>query len=214
MHKKDYLGSGSPEVGGPLFLFYLNFTDMTKRIFTKTGLLVLAAVVLSACGGNAAPEASELTPEGLGCLKNGAPVASIPDQCQGLYDKVVKTEEEDMGDTYTLYTFYSGEQKVAEIPAYGQTVDLLIVYSPEVSTPEGMRPGMKVSELLAKPGLKTLYHEGFEYELNGFRCRVDGMKESGMKKLNDAYAQGTELVLAAADFEPDAAVTCIYYVGD
>lgn len=187
---------------------------MAKSIFTKTGLLALAAVIATACGESSAPTATELTPEGLGCLKKGATVASIAEKCDGLYDKVVKTTEEDMGNTYTLYTFYSGEGKVAEIPAYGQTIDLLIVYAPGVSTPDGVHPGMKVSELLAKPGLKALYHDGFEYELNGFRFRVNGMNESGMKKLNDAYAAGTELVLEASDFEPDATVESIYYVGD
>lgn len=187
---------------------------MAKSIFTKTSLLALAAVVLTSCGGKAAPAVTEITPEGVGCLKKGASVASIPEKCDGLYDKVVKTTEEDMGDTYTQYAFYAGDDKVAEIPAYGETIDLLIVYTPSISTPDGVHPGMKVAELLGKPGLKALYHDGFEYELNGYRFRMNGLNESGMKKLNDAYAKGAELVLDASDFEPDATVESAYYVGD
>lgn len=196
------------------FSFTLNFTEMGKRTFTKAGLLALAAALCTACGAKTAPTTVTLTPEGLGCLKQGAPVASIPDKCEGLYDKVVKTEQEDMGDTYTQYAFYAGEEKVAEIPAYGETIDLLIVYAPSISTPDSLHPGMPVAELQKKPGLKTSYNDGFEYELNGFRCRVDGLNESGLKKMNDAYARGTDLTLEASDFEPDATVTSVYYVGD
>ena len=186
---------------------------MKKRIFTKAGLLALTAAVLTACGGSA-PETIALTPEGVGCLKQGAPVTSIPDRRDGLYDKVVKTTEEDMGDTYTLYALYAGEQKVAEIPAYGETIDLVIVYAPSAATPDGVHPGMKVAELQKKPGLKAVYNDGFEYELNGFRFRVNGMTESGFQKMDNAYAAGSELVLDATDFEPDASVVSAYYVGE
>lgn len=185
-----------------------------KKLFTKAGWLAVAAVAITACGDGSASAVTGLTPEGLGCLKKGAPVASIPDECDGVYDKVAKTTEEDMGDTYTQYVFYAGERKVAEIPAYGENIDLLIVYAPGISTPDGVHPGMKVADLLAKPGVKALYQDGLEYELNGFRFRVDGLNEAGLQKMNDAYAKGAELVLEASDFEPDAMVESIYYVGD
>lgn len=73
---------------------------------------------------------------------------------------------------------------------------------------------MKVAELQKKPGLKAVYNDGFEYELNGFRFRVNGMTESGFQKMDNAYAAGSELVLDATDFEPDASVVSAYYVGE
>lgn len=185
-----------------------------KKIFTKASLLALLASAVVSCGGSATPETVTLSAEGLSCLTQGAPLSSIPGQCEGLYDRVEQTTQEDMGDTYTLYTFYAGDQKVAEIPAYGETIDLLMVYAPNVVTPDGVYPGMKVSELLTKPGLVALTMDGFEYELNGYRFRVNGMNDSGAQKLSDSFAQGTEPVLGAEDFEPDATVESIYYVGN
>jgi len=181
----------------------------------KTSIITLMAVSLMLIPFLAnAQTAFTLNNDGLGCLKKGTLLTKIPAGCPGLYDKFEKqTVEDEMDGDYIVYTFYSGKEKVADINDYGydKTITSITAYSKNVSTPDGVYPGMPIKKLLEIKGVKGNYREGLELELNGYIIGFDGLSDQGSKAFNDAYAKGTEVKLTNACFEPGAKVISITY---
>jgi len=183
----------------------------------KKGILILAIasffLLLNSYSLNAQTSFT-LNKQGVGCLKKGMLFTKIPASCTGLYDRFEKQRvENEMDGDYTLYIFYSGKEKVAEIADYGyeKTVSGITVYSSKVSTTDGVYPGMEIKKLLTFKGVKGNYSEGLDLELNGYTIGFDGMSAQGSKAFNDAYAAGTAVKLSSACFKAGAKVVSITY---
>ncbi|MDH6354865.1 hypothetical protein M2132_001198 [Dysgonomonas sp. PH5-45] len=181
--------------------------EKKKSIF----MLLFASFMLISCAVTAQTSFT-LNKEGVGCLKKGMLFSKIPAKCAGLYDRFEKKViEDEMDGDYTLYVFYSGKTKVAEITDYGyeKTVAGITVFASNISTPDGVSPGMTVRKLLLKKGVKGQYRDGMELSLNGYTIGFDGMTDYGYKVFNNAYAKGTDVKLTNACFKADAKVVSI-----
>ncbi|NDV96545.1 hypothetical protein D0T84_16715 [Dysgonomonas sp. 521] len=154
-----------------------------------------------------------LNKEGVGCLKKGMLLSKVPAKCAGLYDRFEKKViEDEMDGDYTIYSFYLGKEKVAEIPDYGEKkIGNITVFSSNVSTPGGVKPGMLIRKLLAMTGVKGDYRDGLNLVHRGYTINFDGMTNAGEKAFNDAYAKGTNVRLSNACFKADAKVVSISY---
>lgn len=175
-------------------------------------LMLLVAVLLLISSGMSAQSTFKLTKEGVGCLKKGMLYSKIPAKCEGLYDRFQKqVVEDEMDGNYTVYTFYAGKQKVAVITDYGyeKTVSGITVYSPAISTPEGVHPGMTIKKLLTIPGVKGNYNDGFKLELKNYFIDFDTMSAAGTKAFNDAYLKGTVMKLSPSYFNNTSKVVSI-----
>lgn len=176
-------------------------------------MLVVASLMLIPFMANAQTSFT-LTKEGVGCLKKGMLYSKIPVKCDGLYDRFEKqVVEDEMDGNYTVYTFYSGKQKVAEITDYGyeKTVSGITVYSSNISTPDGVYPGMLIKKLLAIKGVTGYYNDGFRLELKGYYIDFDTMTAAGSKAFDDAYLKGTEMKLSPTYFDNTSKVVSISF---
>lgn len=179
----------------------------------KSALLFLVVSFLFISGVASAQTKFTLNKEGVGCLKKGMLFTKIPAKCEGLYDRFEKQAVEDeMDGDYIIYNFYLGTEKVVDITNYGDTkINYITVYSANVSTPDGVSPGMPIKKLLAIKGVQGLYNDGIALGLNGYTIGFDGMSTIGDKAFNDAYAKGTDVKLTAACFKANAKVLSVSY---
>lgn len=181
-------------------------------IWRKLSLVLTIVSVMFAVSASAQTSFT-LNKAGLGCLKSGTSLSKIPAKCAGLYDRFEKiTIEDEMDGDYIMYSFYLGNDKVAEISDYGTgTVSNITAFSSNVSAPDGVKPGMLIRKLLTLPGVKGDYSEGLNLIYKGYTINFDGMTEAGDKAFNDAYAKGTPVKLNNACFKADAKILSISY---
>jgi hypothetical protein len=152
-----------------------------------------------------------LNKEGVGCLKKNMLVSKIPSNCPGLYDRFEKNPvEDDFNGNYTEYIFYSGTEKVVSSKDFGDGKFYYFdAYSPKISTPDGVYPGMPIKKLLTIKGVKGNYNDGINLTLKGYTINFDGLTAYGEKLFNDAYAKGTEVKLCNACFKSNAKVISV-----
>ncbi|MDR0371653.1 MAG: hypothetical protein LBH80_07380 [Prevotellaceae bacterium] len=150
---------------------------------------------------------------GLGCLTFGMSFAELPEKCAGLYDRYEKVViEDEMDGDYTLYDFYLGEEKMLTAPAYKNTISGITAYSTNVSTTEGVCPGMSISKILQLDGVDGSYHEGFGLIHKAYFIDFGGyesLTEQGEKAFNDAYLEGTDVKPVKGYFKANARVVSI-----
>jgi hypothetical protein len=182
--------------------FYLQFNNVP-----------IADAAVEAPIKTAAP-ALTLTKQGVSCLKNGVAFGNIPSNCPGFYDRYkVNLIEDEMDGDYNEIIFYAGAEKVAEMNAppflSDFTVQGVTVYSPNVSTPDGVSPGMPLSKLAAYKGLDS-DNQGNPV-LGGFSIGIayEDLTEYGQKTKDDAYLNGTTWKLTSACFKTGAKVQYI-----
>lgn len=174
--------------------------------------LVLAVISLMLFSSVASAQTSfVLNKEGVGCLKTGVLLSKVPAKCDGLYDRVEKQKiEDEMDGDYIIYNFYRGKEKVIEIPDYGAgTVSSITAYASNISTPDGVSPGMLISKLLLIKGVKGVYNDGIGLELKGYSIGFGEMTDAGNKAFDKAYAAGTDVKLSNACFKQGAKVLSI-----
>jgi hypothetical protein len=185
----------------------------TKRKF----ILMVVIAVLTAIPFVANAQTSlVLKREGVGCLKTGMLFSEIPSSCPGLYDFFEKnTIEEYEGEYYTEYTFHSGTEIVAHSNDYGEgKINYVVVYSPEISTTEGVHPGMLIKRFLKIKGAKfDSRNDGVYLVLNGCTIgyRNEDLTASGKKAFDNAYAYGTDVKFSTAYFKESAKITSISF---
>ena len=154
-----------------------------------------------------------LTEKGLECLERGMSFSKIPSQHTDLYDRCEKMEiEDEMDGNFTIYVFYQGKEKIAEIPKYADAISNITVYSSNISTPDGVYPGMPIGDLLLIGGVKGSYNDGIGLTIKGYSIDFGGFEsltDHGSKLFNDAYLNGTEVKLSKACFKEGAKVISI-----
>ena len=124
--------------------------------------LVLFAVTLimvsvSACAQKE-NEGITITSEGVGPVKIGLTASQLPASVEGLYDKIVE-ENSDM----VLYSFYLNGETVMTTNGDG-SIALIEVFPAlqNVTTKDGVHPGMTASEFKGKNGWKKTGDETYE----------------------------------------------------
>jgi hypothetical protein len=89
------------------------------------------------------------------------------------------------------------------------TVESATIYSPKVSTPEGVHAGMLIKDFLKIKGAKfDSRNDGVSLAING--CTVgyksEDLTAAGQKAFETAYMQGTDVKFSTAYFKESAKV--------
>ena len=127
---------------------------MKKLLLSAVGLLTF---FLSA-SAQTSNEGLIITSEGVGPVKIGMTASQLPSAVEGLYDKVVE-ENSDM----VLYSFYLNGETVMTTNGDG-SIALIEVFPSlqNVSTTDGVHPGMTASDFKGKSGWNKTSEETFE----------------------------------------------------
>lgn len=176
-------------------------------------VLAVISLMLFSSVASAQQKSFILNKEGVGCLKKGTLLSKVPAKCEGLYDRVEKQKiEDEMDGDYVIYNFYRGKEKVIDISDYGAgTISSITAYASNISTPDGVSPGMLISKLLQIKGVKGVYRDGLGLELKGYSIGFGEMTDAGNEAFNKAYAAGTDVKLSNACFKQGAKVL---YIGN
>ena len=127
---------------------------MKKFTLSAVGLLSL----FISASAQPAIESLTITSEGVGPVKIGMTASQLPASVNGLYDKIVE-ENSDM----VLYSFYLDGETV--MTTNGDDSIALIEVFPSlqnVSTTDGVHPGMTASDFKGKTGWVKTSEETFE----------------------------------------------------
>lgn len=178
---------------------------MTKFFTLFTTLT--AIVLFGACGEKTAPLFTA-TAEGVNPVLLGANVDALPASAEKLYDAfTIENISDDFDGDYTIIHFTLNNTPVIDAYPYDGKISSIEILSSEIGSPEGIHPGSKVSELLKKGGMATMRNDGALYlRIGDINFTVSGLKEAGMMKIENSYAQGTDPLIQADDFERDALV--------
>lgn len=128
-----------------------------KKIFLLAVTVLMMTV--SACAQKES-EGIIITSEGVGPVKIGMTASQLPASVEGLYDKMVE-ENSDM----VLYSFYLNGETV--MTTNGDCSIALIEVFPalrNVSTSDGVHPGMTAADFKTKSGWNQTSEETFEKE--------------------------------------------------
>ena len=126
-----------------------------KKIFLLAVTVIMMAV--SACAQKES-ESINITSEGVGPVKIGMTASQLPVSVDGLYDKIVE-ENSDM----VLYSFYLNGETVMTTNGDG-SIAIIEVFPAlqNVSTDDGVHPGMTAADFKGKSGWKQTSEETFE----------------------------------------------------
>jgi len=203
---------------------------MKNRLFALTALV--AALGFAACGG--ADRNTELTPEGIGPVRLGMPIADLPAQVEGLYDTIeIEHVPEGFDDleyepipAYDIYRFQLNGETMFET-SFGEgatSLSHLDVVSPRIDY-KGIHAGMPIAEALAA-GAKC-YAAG---EFGGYGpyfhsyLKIDGTpivfsfhylngkgftERFGQKLMERGIIEAGTLDVTGKDFQKDAVIESI-----
>ena len=126
-----------------------------KKIFLMAVMVLMMAVSTSA---QKESEDIIITSEGVGPIKIGMTASQLPASVDGLYDKIVE-ENSDM----VLYSFYFNGETVMITNGDGN-IALIEVFPAlqNVSTIDGVHPGMTATDFKGKSGWNQTSEETFE----------------------------------------------------
>jgi hypothetical protein len=159
-----------------------------------------------------------LTNKGVACLKKGSELEDVPRTCPGFYDRfeVDLIEDEEAG--YHEINFYVGKEIVAMMYAprflRDYTVEGITIYSSNVSTPEGVHPGMLIKDFLNIKGAKfDSRNYGVYLAINDYTIgyNPEDLTVAGKKVFDEAYSKGLDVKFSTSYFKESAKVTSIYY---
>jgi hypothetical protein len=189
---------------------YTPFNLVLKNVPVYTSQQVLSASKVDVATAAAAATFT-LTAKGVGCLQKGMLVSKIPAKYAGLYDRFEKNliEDEDEGNS-TEYIFYSGTEIVAQANDYGEgKINSITVYSPKVSTLEGVHAGMLIKDFLKIKGAKIISSNyGVYLAINSHTVgyKSEDLTVAGQKAFETAYMKGTDVKFSTAYFKESAKV--------
>lgn len=124
----------------------------------KLSLFAMAAMMAFTAYAQSETEGIIITSEGVGPVKIGMNATQLPSSVDGLYDKVVE-ENSDM----VLYSFYLNGDTVMTTNGDG-AIALIEVFPAlqNVSTTDGVHPGMTAADFQGKSGWNKTGEETYE----------------------------------------------------
>lgn len=167
---------------------------------------------MASCGQAQQPSDNTISAEGIGVIKLGMEPTSLPDFCDGLYDRIEVIVEEDLWDTYEYRRAFSGDDAVCDIYYYDNKISGIKVVSPQFKTENGLTCNSTVTDLFDKGG-KVKVDEG-NYLYLCIVCDelsfdvVEDLTQKGYDKMVRACG-GENLTFSAADFKANAKAKAI-----
>lgn len=160
---------------------------------------------------SAAPAVFTATATGVGPIQYNMPAADVPPAYEGLYDAVepytetLNIEGEDY--TYNRLRFTLGGTPAASATDYDGKLGSVAIVAPNVTSPEGIGPGMPVAKLLEAGPNGWFDQDGSLYcKVGELMFKVtNALTESGWQKIDGGTA------LTTADFTAGARVESIVY---
>ena len=177
-----------------------------KRFFA---FFTLVAFCLVSYGNNPESEFFTATPTGVGPVQIALSSKDIPASFEGLYDSfTTETVEDEMDGNYTVLHFnLSGVPVMKASIYYDNKIGSIEVLGSNIVSKDGINPGTKVQQLLDKGAKSTMSNDGqLTVELGEIGYYVSGLKESGVKKLDQAYMTGEDPKITAQDYDSTATV--------
>ena len=145
------------------------------------------------------------TVDGIGDIKVGTKMSSLPKQVSGLYDKIEFAVEEVSGeggyeDTVHLYRVLSGREVVLKIYPDKGKVNSIDVVSKRIKTANGLSLASTASELFAAGAHAVAWNDGSVCIVcDGVLFLDQPLSKTGMKKAEQAYL-GENVKFEASDF--------------
>lgn len=145
------------------------------------------------------------TTDGIGDIKVGAKISSLPGQVSGLYNKIEFAVEEVSGeggyeDTVHLYRVLSGREVVLKIYPDKGKVDRIEVVSKSIKTAHGLSLASSAPELFAAGAHAIAGNDGdVAIVCDGVLFLNQPLSQAGQKKAEQAYF-GEDVKFEASDF--------------
>ena len=181
-----------------------------KKLFST--LLLAVAVIFVQCGASA--QNFLIEPDGVGPIRHGVYVNTLPDKVEGLYDSREMLEEYDeMEDEYryTCYFKLNGDVRViADLNEDGMVCYVLTSGS-EIRSKSGAYDPMPAREFILLPGIKTIVNPDMDYfqirfQIDGLDVLIDYYQFSaeGQKKYDAALRSGVAPKFVPSDFNAES----------
>lgn len=174
-----------------------------KRLFLTLmvgllSMLCLSPVVLA--------DNTSITSAGIGKVKTGAAISTLPKQMAGVYDKLelVSEEFEDEGayeETISIYRATLNGETVFEFYPEDDKVGSISVYSKNLKTKSGLGLNSSPADLFSSGGKVISFNDGGEAILcEGLLFKGLPMTQQGYKKSEQAYL-GDQVTFDVSDFD-------------
>lgn len=174
-------------------------------------LTAIALFALTAYSQAQQPSDYTISPDGIGAIKLGAEVTSLPASCEGLYDRLETiTAEDDWGETYEYRRAFSGDSTLFDIYYWDNKVYAIHIVSPTLSTENGLTCNSAATDIFDNGGRVEVTNDGTLYVVcDGVRFEVEGITKQGQDKQQRAY-YGENPTFSVADFAANAKAVKIY----
>ena len=181
-----------------------------KKFFST--LLLAVAVIFVQCGASA--QNFLIEPDGVGPIRHGVYVNTLPDKVEGLYDSREMLEEYDeMEDEYryTCYFKLNGDVRVIADLNEDSMVCYVLTSGSEIRSKSGAYDPMPAREFILLPGIKTIVNPDMDYfqirfQIDGLDVLIDYYQFSaeGQKKYDAALKSGVAPKFVPSDFNAES----------
>ncbi len=181
-----------------------------KKLFST--LLIAVAALFVQC--NASAQEFVYEPDGIGPVRVGVKVNSLPESIEGLYNsKDLLEEYDEMEEEYIYSLFLKLDNELTVYALYDEAGEIFKVhaYGRNYRTKSGAYDAMPAREFIVLPGIKTVVNPERDYfqvsfQLDGFDIYVDHYQFSaaGQKRYDAAVKSGTVPTFEPSDFEENA----------
>ena len=174
-----------------------------KRLFLTLVIGVLSMLCLSPV---VLADNTSITSSGIGKVKTGAAISTLPKQMAGVYDKLelVSEEFEDEGayeETISIYRATLNGETVFEFYPEEDKVGSISVYSKNLKTKSGLSLNSSPADLFSAGGKVISFNDGGEAILcEGLLFKGLPMTQQGYKKSEQAYL-GDQVTFDVSDFD-------------
>ena len=168
---------------------------MSIRTFATIAISLIIGVSCTSVADNT------LKADGIGPVRLGAVINSLPKSSEGLYDRIEPERVEEFDYEGTVYHLVlQGERIVTLIEDTGK-IHAIEVYSDKVQTADGFGLNKTAVQILTAGGTSYCDNYGFEGLLfKGMLFSDMDLTPSGQKKAEDAYLDGTDQIFTESDF--------------
>ena len=196
-------------------LCFINF--VVKQIFKTMkkllSTLLLAAAMLLANNG-AQAQKFIIEPDGVGPVRHGVYVNTLPAVVEGLYDSRQMLEEyNEMDDefNYLCYFMLNGDARIIANLNEDGMVCYVLTSGSDIRSKSGAYDPMPARDFIVLPGITTKVNPDMDYfqirfEIDGLDVLIDyySFSAQGQKKYDAALRSGVAPKFVPEDFAPEA----------